>query len=77
MAKITKDYTSMLKPTLQKELKKRGIAFKKSDKRDDLIAMLVATERPQVDTGDISNVVITIWAFVAILGMIALLIKVL
>lgn len=45
---MIKDYTSMSKAELQTLLKKRKVVFKKSDKRDDLIAMAVATEAPKV-----------------------------
>ena len=78
---IVKDYTQMKKADLQAELKKRKVSFKKSDKRDDLIALLVATEKPKVKVTHksevTSNVVISIWGVVAIIAIIAILVKVL
>lgn len=76
---IVKDYTQMKKADLQAELKKRKVSFKKSDKRDDLIAMLVATERPQVDTTSdgLLDVAIVVGIICIILATVTLLIKVL
>lgn len=78
---MTKDYTQMTKLALQTILKKRKVAFKKSDKRDDLIALLVATEKPTVKVTHksevTSNVVVSIWGVVAVVAIIATLVKVL
>lgn len=76
---IVKDYTQMKKAELQAELKKRKVSFKKSDKRDDLIAMLVATERPEVDTSKDKalNIAIILGLFALLFGLALLIIKVL
>lgn len=78
---MNKDYTQMTKLELQTLLKKRKIAFKKSDKRDDLIALVVATEKPTVkvvstEVNNAVNVVFSIWGIVAIIALIAILIKI-
>jgi len=43
--KIKIDYTQMSKGSLTTMLKARGISIKRTDKRDDLIARLVKSEK--------------------------------
>jgi len=76
---MNKDYTQITKAELQSILKKKKIAFKKSDRRDDLIARIVVDEAPISDKVEspLLNKIVSFFGIVFVALIITILIKVL
>lgn len=57
--KVTKDYTQMTKKQMQDILDTHGVKYRKKDKRDDLIYLLVQIEEVNEarHTGDVFSIV--------------------
>lgn len=65
---MNKDYTKFTIADMRKELKKRGVAFKRNDRRDDLIARLVESEGPKSVWPTIS-IILALAILIASLGL--------